>query len=82
MEVTRGSEFTRDSIVGDLTFTVTGLSNHRLILRTSEQMSPIVDSGINLSDTEDTFRVFRGGAVEMATPTMDAGTRFEITYAD
>lgn len=82
-QVTEGSEFTRDSMVGELTFTVEAVDEDELTLRTSAPMSPrSEDGGIDLTTDQRTFSVAAGKTLEITTPTMDGGTTFEITYEE
>lgn len=79
--VTKGTEFTRDSAVGELTFTVKSVDEEELTLRTSQPMSERSETGgIDLTTEQRSFTVAAGETLEITTPSMDIGTTFEITY--
>ena len=65
----------------EITFTDVG--DDKVEIRTTDAMSPVNDGGgINLLDPEHDFSVERGTPLELATPTTDAGTTYELTLTD
>ena len=81
-EVTRGSTFTRSAMGEDVVFTVRTCTTKRVVLRTDTTLSEREgDDGIDLGTDQDTFTVRAGETLTVTTPTMDAGTTFEISIA-
>ena len=63
----------------DLEITFTDVDDGEVEIRTTDAMSPVNDGGgINLLDPEHDFTVDRGTPLELATPTTDAGTTYEL----
>lgn len=63
----------------DLEITFTNVDGGEVEIRTTDAMSPVNDGGgINLLDPEHDFTVDRGTPLELATPTTDAGTTYEL----
>ena len=55
----------------------------RVVLSTDTPLSEREgDESIDLGTDQDTFTVRAGDTLEVTTPTMDAGTTFEISIAD
>ena len=82
-EVTQGSTFTRSAMGEDIVFTVGTCTARRVVLRTDTPLSEREgDESIDLGTDQDTFTVRAGETLEITTPTMDAGTTFEISIAD
>ena len=66
-----------------LEITVTDVGDDEVEIRTSDAMSPVKEGGgIDLTTDEMEFTVERGSALELATPTMDAGTTYELVLTD
>ena len=66
-----------------LEITFTDVGDDEVEIRTTDAMSPVNDGdGINLNDPEHDFSVERGTPLELATPTTDAGTTYELTLTD
>jgi hypothetical protein len=81
-EVTRGTTFTRSAMGEDIVFTVTTCTARRVVLRTDTPLSEREGvEGIDLGTDQDTFTVRAGETLKVTTPTMDAGTTFEISIA-
>lgn len=81
-EVTRGTTFTRPVVGGDVVFTVGTCTARRVGLRTGSPLSERKgDEGIDLGTDQDAFTVTAGETLRLTTPTMDAGTTFEISIA-
>ena len=69
--------------VDGLEITFTDVGDDEVEIRTTDAMSPVNDGGgINLLDPEHDFSVERGTPLELATPTTDAGTTYELTLTD
>ncbi|WP_282071885.1 hypothetical protein [Janibacter hoylei] len=69
--------------VDGLEITFTDVGDDEVEIRTTDAMSPVNDGGgINLNDPEHDFSVERGTPLELATPTTDAGTTYELTLTD
>ena len=69
--------------VDGLEITFTDVDDGEVEIRTTDAMSPVNDGGgINLLDPEHDFTVDRGTPLELATPTTDAGTTYELTLTD
>lgn len=67
----------------DLEITFTDVDDDEVEIRTSDAMSPVKEGGgIDLTTDEMEFTVERGSALELATPTMDAGTTYELVLTD
>lgn len=63
----------------DLEITFTDVEDDEVEIRTSDAMSPVKEGGgIDLTTDEMEFTVERGSALELATPTMDAGTTYDL----
>jgi len=81
-EVTRGTTFTRSAMGEDVVFTVRTCTARRVVLRTDTPLSEWEgDEGIDLGTDQDAFTVRAGETLKITTPTMDAGTTFEISIA-
>ena len=79
VEAVQGQTFSVDGL--EITFTDVG--DDEVEIRTTDAMSPVNDGGgINLLDPEHDFSVERGTPLELATPTTDAGTTYELTLTD
>lgn len=79
VEAVEGQTFSVDGL--EITFTDVG--DDEVEIRTTDAMSPVNDGGgINLNDPEHDFSVERGTPLELATPTTDAGTTYELTLTD
>ncbi|MGW3548735.1 hypothetical protein ACWDHH_13335 [Janibacter hoylei] len=79
VEAVQGQTFSVDGL--EITFTDVG--DDEVEIRTTDAMSPVNDGdGINLNDPEHDFSVERGTPLELATPTTDAGTTYELTLTD
>ena len=66
-----------------LEITFTDVGDDEVEIRTSDAMSPVKEGGgIDLTTDEMEFTVERGSALELATPTMDAGTTYELVLTD
>ena len=79
VEAVQGQTFSVDGL--EITFTDVG--DDKVEIRTTDAMSPVNDGGgINLLDPEHDFSVERGTPLELATPTTDAGTTYELTLTD
>ena len=75
VEAVQGQTFSVDGL--EITFTDVG--DDEVEIRTTDAMSPVNDGdGINLNDPEHDFSVERGTPLELATPTTDAGTTYEL----
>ena len=80
VEAVGGQTFRVDD---DLEITFTDVGDDKVEIRTTDAMSPVNDGGgINLLDPEHDFSVERGTPLELATPTTDAGTTYELTLTD
>ena len=80
VEAVGGQTFRVDD---DLEITFTDVGDDKVEIRTTDAMSPVNDGGgINLNDPEHDFSVERGTPLELATPTTDAGTTYELTLTD
>lgn len=80
VEAVEGQTFRVDD---DLEITFTDVGDDEVEIRTTDAMSPVNDGGgINLLDPEHDFTVERGTPLELATPTTDAGTTYELTLTD
>lgn len=80
VEAVGGQTFRVDD---DLEITFTDVGDDEVEIRTTDAMSPVNDGGgINLLDPEHDFSVERGTPLELATPTTDAGTTYELTLTD
>ncbi|MFF5325008.1 hypothetical protein ACFY2Y_14935 [Janibacter hoylei] len=80
VEAVEGQTFRVDD---DLEITFTDVGDDEVEIRTTDAMSPVNDGGgINLLDPEHDFSVERGTPLELATPTTDAGTTYELTLTD
>lgn len=67
----------------DLEITFTDVGDDEVEIRTTDAMSPVNDGGgINLRNPEHDFTVDRGTSLELATPTTDAGTTYELELTD
>lgn len=67
----------------DLEITFTDVGDDEVEIRTTDAMSPVNDGGgINLRNPEHDFTVDRGTSLELATPTTDAGTTYELVLTD
>lgn len=81
-EVTQGATFSRPALGGDVVFTVRRCTEQRVVLRTDIPLSEQEgDGGIDLGTDQDTFTVTAGETLTLITPTLDAGTTFEISIA-
>ena len=80
VEAVEGQTFRVDD---DLEITFTDVGDDEVEIRTTDAMSPVNDGGgINLLDPEHDFSVERGTPLELATPTTDSGTTYELTLTD
>ena len=87
----QGSESSRDvqatkgkSIrLDDLKVTFTDIEEDSVRIRTNRHMSPKYEGGgIDLRSEQTDFTVERDSTLEIVTPTMDAGTTYEFSFAE
>lgn len=66
----------------DLEITFTDVDDDEVEISTTDAMSPAGDGGIDLLNPEHDFTVDRGTPLELATPSTDVGTSYEVTLTD
>lgn len=66
----------------DLEITFTDVDDDEVEISTTDAMSPAGDGGIDLLNPEHDFTVERGTPLELATPSTDVGTSYEVTLTD
>lgn len=79
-EVSPGDTFQVDTVGGPAEFTVSLINDTSVDLFTTQRLAfAQPGGGIDLNDTRRRFAVTRDAPLELATPTLDAGTSITIT---
>ena len=80
VEATEGESVRIDD---DLQVTFTEVEEDSVRIRTNRHMSPKYEGGgIDLRSEQTDFTVERDSTLEIVTPTMDAGTTYEFSFAE
>lgn len=80
VKVKKGQTFKPTSKFEDVEFKVKKISSNKVIIEANQPLSNVTEDGISLNETQTEFTVTKGEDLKLATPTMDAGCTYVISY--
>jgi hypothetical protein len=80
VKVKEGQTFRPTSKFEDVEFKVKKITSKEVVIEANKPLSSVTDDGISLYDTQKEFTIKKGEDLKLATPTLDAGCTYVITY--
>ena len=80
VKVKEGQTFKPTSKFEDVEFKVKKISSNKVIIEANQPLSNVTEDGISLNETQTEFTITKGEDLKLATPSMDAGCTYVISY--
>ena len=80
VKVKKGQTFKPTSEFEDVEFKVKKISSNKVIIEANQPLSNVTEDGISLNETQTEFTITKGEDLKLATPSMDAGCTYVISY--
>lgn len=80
VKVKKGQTFKPTSKFEDVEFKVKKISSNKVVIEANQPLSNVTEDGISLNETQTEFTITKGEDLKLATPSMDAGCTYVISY--
>jgi hypothetical protein len=80
VKVKKNQTFKPTSKFEDVEFKVKKISSNKVVIEANQPLSNVTEDGISLNETQTEFTITKGEDLKLATPTMDAGCTYVISY--
>ena len=80
VKVKKNQTFKPTSKFEDVEFKVKKISSNKVVIEANQPLSNVTEDGISLNETQTEFTITKGEDLKLATPSMDAGCTYVISY--